>query len=224
MNFRGTYVDLKNMIHEIGHIVNYYLSKERQPFIYEDSSVFTGELAAIVNEILLNKYLYEKVTSREEKIFYLSKEIENYCSSIFKQTMYTEFEKKLYSIVSESTLTSKLLSAKYNNIIKKYYGSNVIYDNLSGIEWMRLGHLYRWSYYPYKYATGLIMASIVVNSLVNEKTLNSDQYMDFLAAGSSQYPLDLLKMLNIDLSDLNTINDGFKVLEDDIEKLDKILE
>ena len=167
MNFRGAYVDLKNMVHEIGHIVNYYLSKKKQPFIYEDSTIFVGETASIVNEILLNRYLYKNANTKEEKIFYLSKEIENYFTSVFKQTMYTEFENELYKIKTKTELTPEILCKKYNSIIKKYYGNNIIYDEVASVEWTRLGHLYRWSYYPYKYATGLLIASVVVDSFIN---------------------------------------------------------
>ncbi len=105
MNFKGAYVDLKNLIHELGHIVNYYFSKNNLPFMYEDSTIFIGEIASIVNEILLNRYLYENSTSEEEKLFYLSKEIENYFTSVFKQTMYTEFEQDLYSTKLSNSLT-----------------------------------------------------------------------------------------------------------------------
>lgn len=223
MNFRGGYVDLKNMIHEIGHIVNYYLSKEKQPFIYEDSTIFVGETASIVNEILLNKYLYKNANTKEEKIFYLSKEIENYFSSVFKQTMYTEFENDLYKIRTNSELTSEILCERYYNILKKYYGNNISYDQIANIFWTRLGHLYRWSYYPYKYATGLLIASVVVDSLVNKKSLSKEDYIKFLSAGSSQYSLDLLKMLNIDLLNSDIIESGFNVMSDDIKKLQEIL-
>lgn len=224
MNFRGTYVDLKNMIHDLGHIVNYYLSKNNLPFLYEDSTIFVGETASLVNEILLNRYLYEFAKSDEERIFYLSKEIENYFTSVFKQTMYTEFENDLYNTKTSSNLTPKLLSEKYDKLIKKYYGKNIIYDEISDIEWTRLGHLYRWSYYPYKYATGQIIASVVVNSLLDDKSLSKEQYLKFLSSGSSLYSLDLLKMLNIDLTNSNIINNGFKIMENDLEKLVKILE
>lgn len=196
LNFRGSYIDLKNMIHEIGHIVNYYFSKNKQPFIYEDSTIFVGEIASIVNEILLNRYLAKNASTKAEKIFYLSKEIENYFSSVFKQTMYTEFENDLYKIKMKSELTSEVLCERYARIIRKYYGDNVIYDEITNIEWTRLGHLYRWSYYPYKYATGLLMASVVVDSLVDRKTLSKEDYIKFLSAGSSQYSLDLLKISN----------------------------
>lgn len=223
MNFRGAYVDLKNMIHEIGHIVNYYLSMKKQPFLYEDSTIFVGETASIINEILLNRYLYENATSEVEKIFYLSKEIENYFTSVFKQTMYTELENDLYSIKTSNNLTPEILSEKYGKLIKKYYGNNIVYDEVSNIEWTRLGHLYRWSYYPYKYATGLLIASVVVNSLLDEQTLSKEQYLEFLSSGSSLYSLDLLKMLNINLVDSNIIDNGFKIMRKDIEELEKVL-
>ena len=223
MNFRGSYIDLKNLIHEIGHIVNYYLSQKSQPFIYEDSTIFVGETASIVNEILLNRYLYNTASKKEEKIFYLSKEIENYFTSVFKQTMYTEFENDLYSIKSKTILTSEILCQRYYKIIKKYYGKNIIYDKIASVEWTRLGHLYRHSYYPYKYATGLIMASVVVDSLTNKKTLSTDDYIKFLSLGSSMYSLDLLKILNIDLLNTDIIDSGFNVLANDLEKLEKII-
>ena len=224
LNFRGSYIDLKNMIHEIGHIVNYYFSKNEQPFIYEDSTIFVGEIASIVNEILLNRYLAKNASTKAEKIFYLSKEIENYFSSVFKQTMYTEFENDLYKIKMKSELTSEVLCEGYARIIRKYYGDNVIYDEITNIEWTRLGHLYRWSYYPYKYATGLLMASVVVDSLVDRKTLSKEDYIKFLSAGSSQYSLDLLKIIHIDLINTNVIESGFNVMSEDIKKLQKVLD
>ena len=223
MNFRGSYNDLKNMIHELGHIINYSLSKKNLPFIYEDSTIFVGETASIVNEILLNRYLYKNAKNTKEKLFYLSKEIENYFTSVFKQTMYTEYENELYSFRKENDLTKKILSEKYFKLIKKYYGKNITYDEEASYEWSRLGHLYRWSYYPYKYATGLIMASVVVNSLIDEKTLSKEQYMEFLASGSCMYSLDLLKMLNIDLTNSDIINEGFNILKKDVEELEKNL-
>ena len=218
MNFRGRYVDLKNLIHEIGHIVNYYLSYENEPFIYADSTIFIGEVSSIVNEILLNKYLYNNATSAEEKIFYLSKEIENYFTSVFKQTMYTEFENEIYN---NSDLSSDNLSRIYSNIVKKYYGNSVIYDSVFSTEWTRVGHLFRWSYYVYKYATGLLSASIIVKYLENG-SISRDGYLDFLSFGSSKYSLELLNSLEVDLCNDKVIVDGFKILEEDIDNFYKI--
>lgn len=222
LNFRGRYADIKNLIHELGHIVNYYLSKKKLPFMYEDSTVFVGETASIVNEILLTQYLIKNSQSDEEKIYYLSLEIENYLTSVFKQTMHTEFEDELYNYCQSEELTAPILADKYFEIIKRYYGKDVIYDKEIETEWTRLGRLWRWSYYSYKYATGLLIASNVVNSLTIEHTLTNEKYMEFLGAGSSLYSLELLKMLNIDLTSSDVINDGFKVLRKDINELKKI--
>ena len=219
MNFRGRYIDLKNMIHEIGHIVNYYLSKKELPFIYEDSTVFVGETASIVNEILLNRYLYEHAETDEERIFYLSKEVENYITSVFKQTMYTEYEKILYDYSEGNTFSPEFLSSEFEKLVKEYYGDGIEYEDIKNNSWMRLGKLYRWSYYPYKYATGLIMASVVVDMILNKKTLSSKDYVKFLSLGSSLYSLDLLKTIGIDLSNEDIIKNGFKVMEEDIERL-----
>ena len=120
-------------------------------------------------------------------------------------------------------MTSEILCERYYNILKKYYGNNISYDQIANIFWTRLGHLYRWSYYPYKYATGLLIASVVVDSLVNKKSLSKEDYIKFLSAGSSQYSLDLLKMLNIDLLNSDIIESGFNVMSDDIKKLQEIL-
>ncbi len=224
MNYREAYIDLKNLIHELGHLVNAYLSKKKQPYIYEDSTVFVGETASLVNEILLNRYLYKNAKSDEEKLFYLSLNIENYFIQIFKQTMYTEYENTLYQYSKNNVeLSSSLLENEYLKLLKKYYGEDTIYDDCSKIEWARLGHLYRWNYYVYKYATGLIMASMVVNSIVDEKTLSIKEYLKFLSAGSSDYSLKLLLKLQVDLTDEKTINNNFKILEKDIIKLKKIL-
>ena len=136
--------------------------------------------------------------------------------------MYTEFENDLYKIRTKSELTSEILCERYFSILKKYYGDNIIYDQIFNVEWTRLGHLYRWSYYPYKYATGLLMASIVVDSLVDKNSLSKEDYIKFLSAGSSQYPLDLLKILNIDLVNTNIIESGFNVMAEDIKELQKV--
>lgn len=222
MNFRGSYGDLKNLIHEIGHIVHYYLSKENLPFLYEDSTVFVAEVASTINEILLNRYLFSHAESKEEKFFYLSKEIENYFVYVFKQTMYTEFEDTLYERRLTNDLTPSYLSEKYGEMIRSYYGDFVRYDEISNIEWTRLGHLYRWSYYPYKYATGLLIASIVVHNLVDEQVIGMEQYLDFLSSGSSMYPLELLQKLKIDLTNPTIMEYGFTIVENDIKELKKL--
>ncbi|MGM9849398.1 MAG: M3 family oligoendopeptidase [Bacilli bacterium] len=219
LNYKNRYIDLKNLIHELGHIVNYYMSKQKQPFIYEDSTIFVGETASITNEILLNRYLQENSKTKEEEQYYLIKQIENYFLSVYKQTMYTEFESKIYELINKNSLTPQTINEEYMNLIKKYYGDNIDYSDASCVEWIRLGHLFRWSYYPYKYATGLMISSILVDELLDTKTLTKAEYIDFLSSGSNAYSLDLLKKLRIDLTNNEVIENGFKVLEKSINKL-----
>ena len=219
LNYKNRYIDLKNLIHELGHIVNYYMSKQNQPFIYEDSTIFVGETASITNEILLNRYLQENSKTKEEEQYYLIKQIENYFLSVYKQTMYTEFESKIYELINKNSLTPQTINEEYMNLIKKYYGDNIDYSDASCVEWIRLGHLFRWSYYPYKYATGLMISSILVDELLDSKTLTKEEYIDFLSSGSNAYSLDLLKKLKIDLTNNEVIENGFKVLEKSINKL-----
>lgn len=219
LNYKNRYIDLKNLIHELGHIVNYYMSKQKQPFIYEDSTIFVGETASITNEILLNRYLQENSKTKEEEQYYLIKQIENYFLSVYKQTMYTEFESRIYELINKNSLTPQTINEEYINLIKKYYGDNIDYSDASCVEWIRLGHLFRWSYYPYKYATGLMISSILVDEILDSKTLTKEEYIDFLSSGSNAYSLDLLKKLKIDLTNNEVIENGFKVLEKSINKL-----
>lgn len=224
LNFKESYIDIKNLIHELGHIVNYYFSMKKQTYFYEDSTIFIGEIASIVNEILLNHYLLENAKTKEEKIFYLSKEIENYITSVFKQTMYTELEQELYSIKEKKNLSTDILSNRYINVIKKYYGEDIKYDDVESISWAKIGHLYRFCYYPYKYATGLLMASTVVNSIFYDNTLTKEEYINFLSSGSSNYSLELIKLLHIDFSDSKIIDQGFQILQKDIDLLFQLIE
>lgn len=223
LNFHGAYGDLKNLVHELGHSVNDYLSYKNVPFMYMVSTVFVGETSSIVNEILLNRYLYQKAETKEEKIYYLSKEIENYVTSVFKQTMYTEFERELHKLRKNGPFTQEILSETFLKLVQTYYGEDICYDDVSSIEWTRLGHLIRHSYYSYTYATGLLMASVVVHSLVDAQTLTKEDYIKFLASGSSMYSLPLLETIGVDMTNSTVMEQGFHILEEDILKLERLL-
>lgn len=219
LNFRGSYIDLKNFIHELGHIVNATWSKENQPYLYEDSSVFVGETASLVNEILLNKYLYECAETEDEKLFYLSKEIENFITQVMKQTLYTEFENTLYD--REEKWDSELLEQSYEALYQKYYGDVITYDDELKIEWAKLGHLFRHNYYVYQYATGLLMANIVVHELLegDGSNITQESYYQFLKSGSSKPSLELLKNLGIDFQNTEFMNRSFEHFKMNVKKI-----
>lgn len=224
LNYREAYHDLKNLAHELGHSINAYLSEQNQPYLYSDSTVFIGETASLVNELLLNQYLFQQATNEKEKIFYLSTMIEDYFVKIFKQTMYTEFESKLYEAVQNGVeLTASFLKKEFSILQKQYFGEFTTYDNCASVEWSRLGHLYRWSYYVYQYATGFMMASLVTNEIINKKEGFIEKYLTFLSSGSNNDSIELLKQINVDFSNKDMFDHSFLLLEQNISMLQTIL-
>ncbi len=224
LNYKNRYLDLKNLIHELGHLVNTYLSKKHQPYIYEDSTVFIGEIGSLVNEILLNRYLLMKASNDEERLYYLSMNIENFITQVFKQTMFTEFEQNLsFHLLQGRKLETDIFNNEYGMLITKYYGKEFSDDEGAKRGWACLGHLYRWSYYVYQYATGFLIANYIVNSLVLEKKLDNKKYLDFLSKGKSNYSLELLKEIGIDLTSYEILKKGFKGFELDVDYFSKVL-
>lgn len=218
MNYKDNYVDLKNLAHEFGHIINNYLSSDL-PFVYNDSSVFIGEVSSLVNEILLNEYLYQNASDKNNKIFYLTKIIENFISQVYRQIMYTEFENVLYN---SKNMDLEFCNNEYLSLVRKYYGNILNIDDSIKYEWMRVGHLFRWSYYVYKYASGYVLAFNVVKK-IKEGNLENE-FIDFLSSGCSCNNVELLRKLNIDLYNEDLINNSFDLLNNYILELEDLLE
>ncbi len=220
LNYKNSYNDVKNLVHELGHSINDMLSRHL-PYPYKISSVFIGETASIVNEILLNRYLLSSALGKEERLFYLNKEIDNYITSVYRQVMYTEIEIELCKRVEEGgEITADFLNSTYGRILKSYYGDNIIYDEEASHEWTRMSHIIRWSFYQYKYATGLLIASTVHKNLLSQE-LPYEDYLQFLSSGSNKNSIDLMKLLGINLDNLGILSEGFTLFESDIEELDK---
>lgn len=222
LNYHDSYNDLKNLVHEFGHSINDSLS-QNLAFPYRISSVFAGETASITNEILLNRSLLDRAETDEERVFYLAKEIDNFITSVFRQTMYTELEDILYEKIEQGiVLDADLLKTTYLEVLKSYYGDDIVYDDLSGLEWMRVGRMFRWTYYSYTYATGLLIATAVYTRLKDGSTSIED-YIEFLSSGCKEPSLELLGKLGVNFDDTKFMDDSFSVMADDIEKLTTLL-
>lgn len=222
LNYHDSYNDLKNLVHEIGHSINDSLSINLL-YPYRISSLFAGETASITNEILLNRSLLDHAETDEERCFYLAKEIDNFITSVYRQALYTELEHILYSKAERGeVLDADTIGTTYLNLLKQYYGEDIVYDDLSAFEWTRLGKLFRWSYYSYNYATGLLIANSIYSKL-KDGSLPVQKYIDFLASGSKEYSIPLLETVGIDLTNDSVWNRGFEVLKDDIVQLEKFL-
>ena len=214
---------MSTLAHELGHSMHSYYSRKNNPYQYGYYSIFVAEVASTVNELLLAKYVIKNSNNNKEKMFILNRMMELFRATIYRQTMFAEFEKKIYDMIeSDKPLTADILSNIYYDLNKVYFGKNVEVDDLIRYEWERIPHFY-YNFYVYKYATGLSAASYIVSSLL-DGSLKPEEYISFLKCGRSKNPLDSLKFAHVDLSDKKVIEsaiDMFSKTLDDFEKLYK---
>lgn len=217
MNFEGNLESVFTLAHELGHAMHTYLSNKHQPIQTSDYVIFVAEVASNVNEMLLLNLLMKEAKTTEEKIFYYDHFLNQMKSSIFRQTMFAEFEEFAHSeYEKEHPLSAELLCEKYKELNDFYHGKNVEQIDEMKYEWARIPHFYR-SFYVYKYATGLICAIKISNKLKEDKNF-AKSYLKFLSSGCAQDPISLLKIADCDLTDEKTFDDAFAVCEEYICK------
>lgn len=198
MNYHGTLNDILTLAHEAGHSMHSLLSRKNQPYVYAEYPIFVAEVASTFNEQLLLKYLKEKAKSKKELAYLIQFQLEGIRATIFRQTMFAEFELKVHELVEKGeTLTPNLLNEIYLELNRTYYGPELVLDSGIEYEWARIPHFYS-DFYVYQYATGL-SASLALFELVNQSSANRDRYLQFLSSGGSRYPLDLLQIAGVDL-------------------------
>ncbi len=213
LNYNGKLDQVSTLAHEIGHSVHRYYTTLKQPFIYADFAIFTAEVASIVNQLLLYRYLLNNSKDKEEKRFILIQLMELFKSTLFRQTMFAEFEKELYEKeANNEVLTEPLISDLYYKLNKKYYGKEVIHDSLIRYEWLRIPHFYR-PFYVYQYATGLAAAVLISDNILSGKEKALSNYLKFLESGTSDYPLNLLKIAKVDMTTAKPIEKALKFFE-----------
>lgn len=222
LNYNGKLKDVFTIVHEMGHSMHSYYTRHNQPFVYGGHSIFTAEVASTVNEALLMHHLLNSSTDPEEKKYLLNLYIEEFRTTLFRQTMFAEFEKLTHEAVeSGEVLTSEWLSEEYGKLNRKYYGEKVSYDPQIAMEWARIPHFYR-AFYVYKYATGYSAAAAISTKILKEGPAARDAYIEFLKTGESDYPIELLKIAGVDMSKRDPIlqaMDAFEKLIVEIEKL-----
>lgn len=222
LNFEGKFNDVSTIAHELGHSMHSFYSHQNQT--YQDSCypIFLAEIASTVNEILLNKYCSQHATSKEEKAYFLNNLLDNFRGTLIRQTMFAEFELNIHDLEEKGeVLTEELISTTYYNLNKKYYGNNIISDDLIGLEWARIPHFYT-SFYVYKYATGIAVASRIVNDILSEKEGALENYIKFLSSGGNDYPLEILKKVNIDIANDDTIDKALEMFKETLEEFKKL--
>lgn len=224
VNFHENLQSLRTLGHELGHMIHTAFAKDNQPFEYFEYSLFLAEIASKVNELLVDQYLIDHVETDEEKIFLLDSSIKGMINSLYNQTMMTEFELKMLRQKQEKGMVSStFLNETYRTLYQKYNGDAIIYDEELENNWEKIPHYYiQDSFYLWQYATGVCLAGKIVYQLQTNPSFK-DNYIKFLSLGKSVSVIDALKVVNIDLTDGSYIDDTIKVIEEQIEKLKRLV-
>ena len=200
LNYTETTHDVFTIAHELGHAMHTHFSNEALPHACADYSIFVAEIASTVNEVLLIKHLLKTTEDKAFRKYLLSYYLDMFRTTVFRQTMFSEFEKFAHEVAErDEPLTPQLLSNYYLELNKKYYGDAVVHDEWISYEWARIPHFYR-AFYVYKYSTGMISAVNIASAILSDGK-NLEGYLKFLSAGGSLSPLDILKLANVDLTD-----------------------
>ncbi|WP_101772296.1 oligoendopeptidase F [Peptostreptococcus faecalis] len=222
MSYKDDLNSMFTLIHELGHSVHSYLSRTNQPYLYSSYKIFVAEVASTVNETLLIKYLLNKSKDEEEKIYLLNYYLEQFRTTVYRQTLFAEFEKIVHEKVeSGEPMTAKDFTEVFYNLNKLYYGNACIVEELSGIEWARIPHFYS-NFYVYKYATGFSAASVLSNMILNDEG-SVEKYLEFLKSGGSEYPLDQLRKAGVDMEKKESVDNALKVFSSLVDELETLI-
>ena len=217
LNFEGKYEDVTTLAHELGHSMHTYYSCQNQPYNLSSYNIFVAEVASTVNELLLVHYLIEHTIDKKEKLFLINELLELYKATIYRQVMFAEFERDMHKALENGEiLTNEYLSSNYYELVKKYFGDNVVCDKMIKNEWMRIPHFY-YNFYVYKYAIGLSCATKIVNGILNKEEGALEKYLAFLKTGGSMYPSEELKVAGVDIYDENVYKEAINTFENYIK-------
>jgi oligoendopeptidase F len=223
LNYNGTLNEVSTLAHELGHAMNSYYSNKKQPYSKADYVTFTAEVASTTNEAIMYDYLIKNAKTKEEKIYLIGSYLEQIRGSIYTQLMYAEFEKNIHEAAeSGETLTASFLNETWGNLMKKYYGEDFEVDELVKLWWSRIPHFY-WNFYVYTYASGLSAGINLSDKIINDGEDARDAYLDFLAAGGSDGPIDLLKSAGVDMSTPEPVEKALQKFDQLLTELEKLI-
>ncbi len=223
LNYQDNINDVYTLAHEMGHALHSYYTNMTQPYVYSQYKIFVAEVASTVNESLLMRYMLSKSESKQEKAYLLNHYLEEFRGTVFRQTMFAEFEKLIHQKTEQGeALNAQELCDIYYELNKKYFGEAVNVDEEIAMEWSRIPHFYS-SFYVYKYATGFSAATAIAEKIYKEGKPAVDKYLEFLKGGGSNYPIELLKIAGVDLSSPQPIQDALNVFEKTLEELEELL-
>lgn len=224
MNWQDNVNSMFTLAHELGHSVHSYYTWNAQPFRYGNYSIFVAEVASTCNEALLNDYMLKHLDDDKQRLYLLNHFLEGFRGTVFRQTMFAEFEHAIHKRMQEGeALTAEKLTEIYHDLNKKYFGEGVVSDEEIGLEWARIPHFYM-NYYVYQYATGYAAATSLASQILEEGEPAVERYINnFLKAGSSDFPIEVLKKAGVDMTSKQPILDALDVFEEKLNEMEELL-
>ncbi len=223
LNYQGQLSDVFTIAHEMGHALHSFYSDKTQDYIYAEYQIFVAEVASTCNEALLINYLLENCTDRKEKLYLINYFLECFKGTIYRQTMFAEFEKIVHEkIDGDEIVNVDDLNEIYLNLNKKYYGGDIISDDEISFEWARIPHFYN-EFYVYQYATGFSAAIALSKRIMEMGDEGVRDYMKFLTGGSSKDPIELLKDAGVDMSSKEPARKALQLFGELLDEYEKII-
>mgnify|MGYP000619154764 FL=1 len=223
MSYKDDLNSLFTLIHEMCHSMHSFYSKNNQPYLYSGYKIFVAEVASTLNELLLINYLLKNAKSKEERVYLLNYYLEQFRTTVYRQTMFAEFEKICHGKVEEGEpLTAEDFNNIYYDLNKKYYVESCEVKEEIALEWARIPHFYS-NFYVYKYATGFSAASALSKQILEEGESAVSRYKEFLKSGGSEFPLDQLRKAGIDMEKKESVDEALHVFKDLVKQLEKEL-
>ena len=223
LNYQGTLDHVFTLAHEMGHALHSYYSDASQSYMNAGYKIFVAEVASTCNESLLIHDLLNKTEDKETRAYLINHFLEQFKGTLYRQTMFAEFEKITHSMVEKGeTLTSDVLCEIYYDLNKFYFGENIVLDEEIALEWARIPHFYN-PFYVYQYATGISAAITLSRKIMKEGENGVKDYMKFLTGGGSKDPIDLLKLAGVDMTSKEPIEQALRLFEELLDEMETIV-
>ena len=224
LNWVDNLNNLSTLVHEMGHTVHSYLTRTNQPYQYGDYPIFLAEIASTTNENLLTDYLLHTITDKKLKAYVLNQYLDGVKGTLFRQTQFAEFEQWMHETDAAGTpLTAEVLNDAYAELNQRYYGPALTVDEEIAHEWERIPHFY-YNYYVFQYSTGFAAATALADKILHEGQPAVDAYKEYLKAGASAFPIDVMKKAGVDMTKPDYLQETFKVFENRLNEFEQLVE
>ncbi len=224
LNHKDTLNCMFTLAHEMGHAIHSYLSNKNQPVIYSNYVIFVAEVASTCNEALLMQYLLKNTEDKREKAYLINYFLEQFRTTLYRQTMFAEFELKINEQIAKGeTLTADSLNKLYHSLNELYFGNDIVIDSEIDLEWARIPHFY-YDYYVYQYATGYSAAIALSQRILSEGETAVKDYINFLSGGCSKDPISLLKGAGVDMTTSKPVSDALKLFGELISEMEQLIQ